>query len=180
MRQGWAEAHDCASRRPGDGPSPWIGFAAQGRCGPSRGVLSSRSILGEMFGAGRVAHCARPPSAAGGRLSLCFAQRLRGVRRRDTSCGEMFGTRRRAHHAQDDTSADSENLRQADAGVCASCCGGGAPEARRFQSILATRMRWRGTHKVARLRGRPHSLLRVTIQSSLHWVTGTVVSRSSR
>jgi hypothetical protein len=77
-------------------------------------------ILGEMFGAGRGAHCARPPSAAGGRRSLCFAQRLRGIRRQDASGGEMFGARRRAHRAQDDTSADSENLRPADAGVCAS------------------------------------------------------------
>jgi len=76
--------------------------------------------LGEMFGAGRGAHCARPPSAAGGRRSLCFAQRLRGIRRQDASGGEMFGARRRAHRAQDDTSADSENLRPADAGVCAS------------------------------------------------------------
>jgi hypothetical protein len=53
-------------------------------------VLSRGSILGEMFGAGRGSHRARPQSAAGGRRSLCFARRRRGVRRRDASGGEMF------------------------------------------------------------------------------------------
>ena len=70
-RPGWAGAHGCPRRRPVCGPFPRLGFAARGRCGPSRETRQgSRVTPWRGKGNGFVRHEETRGAVSAGRLRL--------------------------------------------------------------------------------------------------------------
>ena len=137
-RSGWAAAHSCASQWPGCGPCPRLGFAARGRCGLSRGVLSRRSILGEDARRGGARHCARGTGCRGRRAAQRVARGSRDVR----------GAREQRRKIGSSQQPPESTLHTETTA---------RPTTRRFQSIP------RNPHAMeagtTRLRGRPHRML---------------------
>jgi hypothetical protein len=64
-RSGWAGAHGCARRRPVCGPFPRLGFAARGRCGPSRETRQGSQVAPWDSRRGRALDCAQGTTSAG-------------------------------------------------------------------------------------------------------------------
>jgi len=58
-RSGWAGAHGCPRRRQVCGPFPRLGFAARGRCGPSRETRQGSRVAPWDSRRGRALDCAR-------------------------------------------------------------------------------------------------------------------------
>ena len=64
-RPGWAGAHGCPRRRPVCGPFPRLGFAARGRCGPSRETRQGSRVAPWDSRRGRALDCAQGTTSAG-------------------------------------------------------------------------------------------------------------------
>ena len=64
-RSGWAGAHGCPRRRPVCGPFPRLGFAARGRCGPSRETRQGSRVAPWDSRRGRALDCAQGTTSAG-------------------------------------------------------------------------------------------------------------------
>jgi hypothetical protein len=64
-RSGWAGAHGCPRRRPVCGPFPRLGFAARGRCGPSRETRQGSRVAPWDSRRGRALDCAQGTTCAG-------------------------------------------------------------------------------------------------------------------
>jgi len=64
-RSGWAGAHGCPRRRPVCGPFPRLGFAACGRCGPSRETRQGSRVTPWDSPRGRALDCAQGTTSAG-------------------------------------------------------------------------------------------------------------------
>ena len=64
-RPGWAGAHGCPRRRPVCGPFPRLGFAARGRCGPSRETRQGSRVTPWDSRRGRALDCAQGTTSAG-------------------------------------------------------------------------------------------------------------------
>jgi hypothetical protein len=64
-RSGWAGAHGCPRRRQVCGPFPRLGFAARGRCGPSRETRQGSRVAPWDSRRGRALDCAKGTTSAG-------------------------------------------------------------------------------------------------------------------
>ena len=64
-RPGWAGAHGCPRRRPVCGPFPRLGFAARGRCGPSRETRQGSRVAPWDSRRGQALDCAQGTTSAG-------------------------------------------------------------------------------------------------------------------
>ena len=64
-RSGWAAAHSCANQCPGCGARPRLGFAARGRCGPSRETRQGSRVAPWDSRRGRALDCAQGTTPAG-------------------------------------------------------------------------------------------------------------------